>query len=220
MLENRKQSESRGKFVKANREVDNAEAESDFVYDSPTNRCSKFAQFHVGARMKLYKCLSLVVLLGIPALAVHASVTAVGDPDTLLRGTQVDATTVISSFAGTLTSASDNENFTNGTMYPFVALDLFFPSGMTYSCDNSQDPFFTTCTVTGDEVEFYGLDAPDGIPPGANYNIEVTGLPSGSFDFTGAAFGPTPEPASALLFLSGFGAMVGFLKRRSNSIAR
>jgi hypothetical protein len=172
--------------------------------------------------MKLCKCLSLVVLLGIPALAVHASVTPVGDPETILRGTQGDATTVITSFMGTLTSASNNENFTNGTMYTFVALDLFFSSSppMTYTCNNSEDPFFTTCLASGNEVEFYGLDA-DGIPSMMGFNIELIGLkPGSSVAFSGAAFGATPEPASALLFFSGLGAMVGFLKRRSDSIAR
>jgi len=135
---------------------------------------------------------------------------------------------------------SDN-CFQNESGFTFSALHLYFapnPS-LSLSCgNNSPDPFFQNCVVADDvtfngisttEITFSGLgssDFCDGDCQGIkNTDHFLVGLVTAdgttpdttdSVSYSAVADPPisaTPEPASALLFVTGIGAIALFLKR-------
>ena|ERR1700722_3765200 len=135
-------------------------------------------------------------------------------------------------------SAGDGSNtncFQNGTGTTFIALHLFLtptnPS-LPISCgNNSLDPFFQNCFVTPlggsiTEITFSGLGSSDGCGGVACKGIQnsdhfllgmvdINGNPDLTDTATYSALADlaTPEPASALLFVIGMGAIALFLKR-------
>jgi hypothetical protein len=218
--------------------------------------------------MKLYKNLTLMVLFGMTlvmlGVAAAANATAI-DPGVGLRGDGASvpvgpafsggfqttapefapfqcATTAVD---GSPTGDGSNTNcFQNVSTFTFVALTLTFDNTLlSYACDNSQDPFFTSCRndPTNHAVTFYGLGSLDyAAYVGGSGNAcdgACLGIPSGDLghflialetaDFTGPdttdmtgytavadlPVGSTPEPASALLFVIAMGAIALFLKR-------
>lgn len=192
--------------------------------------------------MRLYKYLPLMFLLGITmvmfgvASSTYATPT---DPGVGLRNDGASTPIVGTSFGGTFTDTCSNTsgdtnclNFFNNnpdsSAFTFVALHLFFndPS-LSYTCDNSLDPFFLSCTPDPSlhEITFSGLGfdatglcggevACQGIPSGGHFSLALESSDKPAFtgmaDFAG---GTTPEPASALLFVIGIGAIALFLKR-------
>jgi hypothetical protein len=193
--------------------------------------------------MKLYRVFLCFVFLGLLAGAAYSQT----DPGVGLRGdgasTPIVGTTFLGTFPGMDTTTpcptdpsgntncldyyNNNPNSPNNT---FIALHVtFLPTtpSLTYTCDNSLDPFFASCSVSGDEVTFSGVaidatggcggaDQPScvGILVGDHFSLflESTDTPG----FTGMAdlaVVTTPEPASALLFVIGIGAIALFLKR-------
>jgi hypothetical protein len=138
------------------------------------------------------------------------------------------------------TSAGDGSNtncFKNGTGTTFIALHLFFaPTTAPLSCgSNSPDPFFQNCVVADGvmfngisttEITFSGLGSTDGCGGVACKGIQntddfllglvdINGNPDLTDNVTYSAVADiiTPEPASALLFVIGMGAIALFLKR-------
>jgi hypothetical protein len=204
--------------------------------------------------MKLYKYLLLMGLLGILATGANAGSTLI-DPTIILRGgggsqpiegvgfggsypaSSTDAFACFNSDGGAL--EPDSNCFQNANEFTFTGLHLFFDnSALAFSCDNSQDPFFTNCSVSDNEVTFSGVTnnffsdfsaffAPsnncdgncDGIFGGNHFVLDIVGLPDGvTTGYTGVAdtaVTSTPEPASSLLFVIAMGAIALFLKRRS-----
>jgi hypothetical protein len=116
----------------------------------------------------------------------------------------------------------------------FVAIDLYLAPTLTYTCDNKLDPYFANCNVYNNvtfdgqlttEVTFSGVgidatglcggsgqDACQGILYNDHFSLflDTGDMPT----FIGVAeVVTTPEPASALLFVIGIGAIALFLKR-------
>jgi hypothetical protein len=218
--------------------------------------------------MKLYKNLTLMVLFGMTLVMLGMSAAANGtaiDPGVGLRGdgaselvgqtfgggfqtTATDAfVCATSKMDGSPTGDLSNTNCFQNNTATYIALNLVFtnpPSNpsLTYSCDNSLDPFFLYCSGSGNEVTFYGLsgevstdflaayvqpnDCGDGGCQGIqNLNHFLLALENldGSADVndTGITYtavadlavGSTPEPASVLLFVIAMGAIALFFKR-------
>jgi hypothetical protein len=191
--------------------------------------------------MKLYKYLVLTFLLG---MASSTYATAI-DPGVGLRGDGASTPIVGTGFGGTFTNTCSNDtpgdtnclNFFNNnpesSAFTFVALHLFFnpiPNlDLSYTCDNSLDPFFLSCTPDPSlhEITFSGLgfdatglcggeeeDGCQGIPSGGHFSIALESADTPTF--TGVAdlrVATTPEPASVLLFVVAMGAIALFLKR-------
>jgi hypothetical protein len=185
--------------------------------------------------MKIYRSLILMVLLAMAGASAYATPTSV-DPNPILRGGS-GSEPVVSTFAGAFASpAAANTGLTyfNNSGQTFTGITLDFttlfttPPGGTllYTCDNTMDPFFEFCKedpTDNNKTIFYGINADfPGIPNLADFNIALFNFPLGaSVSFIGTAngaFSATPEPASALLFLSGLGIIARFLKRRSNTV--
>jgi hypothetical protein len=203
--------------------------------------------------MRLYRVFLCFVFLGLLAGAVYSQT----DPTVGLRGDGASTAIVGTTFFGTFpgadtttpcpTDLSGNTNcldYSNNnlssptTNTTFIALHLYFaptnPS-LTYTCDNSLDPFFTSCSVSadGNEVTFSGLSSTVLLSAAVQNSCpggDCKGIPSGDVElshfslflestdkltFTGVAdlAVVTPEPASALLFVIGIGAIALFLKR-------
>ena len=182
--------------------------------------------------MRLYKYLTLMFLLGMVSAAANATAT---DPGVGLRGDGASTPILGVGFSDTFTNTCAdsnpnpetpgitncldyfNANSNNPPNNTFVALHLFFVDNplLTYSCADSLDPFFTSCIVSGDEVTFSGGG---GIPSGgvAQSHFSIFLTTGDTPAFTGVAdlaVVTTPEPASALLFVIGIGAIALFLKR-------
>jgi len=187
--------------------------------------------------MKLYKYLMLMGLLGIAATGANAGPIPI-DPGIILRGDGKSMAITGLTFAGAFPTPTgapfectsdgpQNNCFENANEFTFTAIHLFFTSSvpLTYSCDNSVDPFFTGCSVSTNEVTFGCAEGSvcQGILGGVHFSLGITGLPNGdTASFTGFAstgFSPLPEPASSLLFVIAMGAIALFLKRRSNLIS-
>ena len=195
--------------------------------------------------MKLYKNLTLMVLFGMTlvmlGMASAAYATSI-DPGVILRGDGASQQ-VGPAFAGEFPTPTDaafacptdgpqNNCFQNASSLTFIALHLFFDNAsLIYSCgDNSLDPFFLNCSVSGNEVTFSGTgfvenisaDGPsNGCGEGGCQGILNTDhflLGIDTADVTGYTavadtIGSTPEPASVLLFVIAMGAIALFLKR-------
>jgi hypothetical protein len=193
--------------------------------------------------MKLYKYLTLIVLLGMASAAYATPI----DPTIILRG-DGGSQPVGPAFAGGFqttaadpfrcTSEGDGSNtncFQNDSAFTFSAIHLFFHNPLlSYSCDNSQDPFFLSCNVSDNEVTFSGIGFDQtGLCGGGDqgpcqgitfFDHFLVGLlnPDGTPDTTDVTtyaatadplVGSTPEPASVLLFVIAMGAIALFLKR-------
>jgi hypothetical protein len=216
--------------------------------------------------MKLYKNLTLMVLFGMTlvmlGMAAAANATAI-DPGVGIRSD--GASTAIGpispdfsgTFPGTMCADPNTNTETPGITncldyfnnYPISPNNTFVGIQMTltpipnafYTCDNALDPFFTSCSVSGDTVKFFGLSSPEvdllsavpssevqpndcgtdgcqGIPSGdvtlSHFSLFLTTADTPSF--TGVAdlaVSSTPEPASVLLFVIAMGAIALFLKR-------
>ena len=189
--------------------------------------------------MKLYKYLMLMGLLGMGIAATGANAGPIPiDPGIILRGDGKSMAITGLTFAGAFPTPTgapfectsdgpQNNCFENANTFPFTAIHLFFTSSvpLTYTCDNSVDPFYTGCSVSGNEVTFGCVagSACEGIGGGAHFSLAITDLPFGdttSFrGFANTGFSPLPEPASALLFVIAMGAIALVLKRRSNLIS-
>ena len=185
--------------------------------------------------MKLYRYLMLMGLLGIAATGANAGPIPI-DPGIILRGGGGSIPITGLTFAGTFPQPAGNPSgctdpncidYNNANDFTFSAIHLFFTSSvpLTYTCDNSVDPFYTGCSVSGNEVTFACAEGSfcGGIGSGAHFSLAITDLPSGdtaSFrGFANTGFSPLPEPASALLFVIAMGAIALVLKRRSNLIS-
>jgi hypothetical protein len=191
--------------------------------------------------MKLYKNLTLMVLFGMTlvmlGMASAAYATSI-DPTVILRGDGASMRITGLAFAGAFPTPTgapfectggvpQNNCFQNANTFTFIAIHLLFNNtALTYTCDNSQDPFFTSCQATGNEVTFGGLGSVDstnacdgdcrGIPGGVNGHFEIGINTNDMITYTGMAekaSSNTPEPASALLFVIAMGAIALFLKR-------
>jgi hypothetical protein len=179
--------------------------------------------------MRSYTWLCLIILLGLGSATAQASPTGI-DPTVILRGGG-GSEPVIFAFSGAFSNpGTDNTTYQNITSQPFTGITLNFNvtagGPLTFSCgDPTLDPFFTSCMIdptNNNRIIFFGMDGGHpGIGPLIDFNVFIPDLPNPSaLTFTGTANGATaltPEPTSALLFLSGVGAIAGFLKRRSNS---
>jgi hypothetical protein len=200
--------------------------------------------------MKLYKNLTLMVLFGMILFGMASAAYATPiDPGVILHGDGKSAPIVGLIFDGAFptptgslfncpTDGSDFNCFQNANTFKFIAIHLFFTSpetSLVFSCgNNSGDPFFTSCSSSGNEVTFSGLGegwdywdenngcdgSCQGIPGGgvlSHFEIGIVGLPTGdTASFRGVADAPagtTPEPASVLLFVIAIGAIALFLKR-------
>jgi hypothetical protein len=174
----------------------------------------------------LTRFLVLGVVIGFMSLTMHAQTPV--DPTPILRGGGGSQAIIGQTFTGALlpgdTTGLNYENMTGET---FIAINLVFfgdPS-LVYSCYTGVDPllvdpFFNNCQVNGNHVLFSGLDPnhPGIGPANPHFNIFLQDLTL-PVSFDGTAFvSSTPEPEAALLFLTGLGAIAGFLKRRSNSV--
>jgi hypothetical protein len=205
--------------------------------------------------MKLYRVFLCFVFLGLLAGAAYSQT----DPTVGLRGD--GASTPIgpndTNFAGTFpgTSCADNNTNTETSVtncldyfnnYPISPNNTFVGIQMTltpisnafYTCDNALDPFFTSCSVSGDTVTFSGLSSTtvhllsaaaaqpnacgtggcQGIPSGdvgglSDFSLFLTTTDTPSFTGVADLAVVTPEPASAVLFVIGIGAIALFLKR-------
>lgn len=203
--------------------------------------------------MKLYKYFLLMSLLGIVATAANAGSTKI-DPTIILRnggGSQpiegvafggfypASESDAFACFNSDNNLEPDSNCFQNANEFTFTGLHLTFDNlSLAYSCDNSQDPFFTNCSVSDFEVTFSGVTnnffsdfsaffAPsnncdggcNGIFGGTHFVLDIVGLPDGvTTGYTGVAdtaVTNTPEPASSLLFVIAMGAIALFLKRRN-----
>jgi hypothetical protein len=129
-------------------------------------------------------------------------------------------------------------NFTGATI---VQLNLLAPGGFLFSCDNTGDPYFNTCTPTSatagpTTISFFGLDEfHNGIPSAAQVfcdgdfctpdeehlasdfiiTVGVADMPAGSsFDVTGQLV-PAAEPSTLLMVLAGG---LGFLARKRSGL--
>jgi hypothetical protein len=181
--------------------------------------------------MKIYRSLILMVLLAIAGASAYATPTSI-DPTPILRGgggSQPIGFTFFGTFA-TPTAADAGLDYENTSLQTFTGIALEFTTltpGVTLSYPNCiVQAFFEHCEVDpadNNRTIFYGI-GPDfpGITNGTHFVIALGNFPDGvSVEFTGTAngaFSATPEPASALLFLSGLGAIASFLKRRSNTV--
>jgi hypothetical protein len=187
------------------------------------------------ALMKIYRSLILMVLVAIAGASAYATPTNI-DPTPILRGgggSEPVAFTFTGAFADPA-AANAGITYLNVSGQTFTGITLEFktitnpPGGtLSYLCDNTVDPFFQHCEedpTDNNKTIFFGIGPGfPGIPNGADFNIALFDFPSGaSVTFDGTANGAvsaTPEPASALLFLSGLGMIASFLKRRSNILA-
>jgi hypothetical protein len=186
--------------------------------------------------MKIYRSLILMVLLAIAGASAYATPTSI-DPTPILRNGG-GSEPVVFTFTGAFsdpTAATTGITYQNVSGQTFTGITLEFttlsttpPDGtLSYLCDNTVDPFFTTCEedpTDNNKTTFFGIDdSHPGIPNLADFNISLGNFPDGaSVTFDGTANGSisaTPEPASALLFVSGLGMIASFLKRRSNILA-
>jgi hypothetical protein len=197
--------------------------------------------------MKLYKYLTLIVLLGMASAAYATPI----DPTIILRGGGLSIPIEGTVFGGVFpnpdsSNCGEDPNciaYHNANDFTFTGIHLTFSDSfdLAYSCDNSQDPFFTNCSVSDNVVTFSGLTnnffsafsvldssntcdgSCQGIGGGTPFILAISGLPTGATtSFTGladTAVTNTPEPASALLFVIAMGAIALFLKRRSKLIA-
>jgi len=147
---------------------------------------------------------------------------------------------------GSPTGDGSNTNCFQNVTGTFTELHLFLtPTNplLSISCgDNSLDPFFQNCVVADKimfngisttEITFSGLGSSDACGEGGCQGIQnsdhflvglvnMDGTPDTTDNATYSAVADlpaTPEPASALLFLSGLGMIASFLKRRSNTVA-
>jgi PEP-CTERM motif len=181
--------------------------------------------------MKIYKSLILMVLLAIAGASAYATPTSI-DPTPILRGGG-GSTPVVFTFTGafaTPAAANAGLDYLNisGQTFTGITLDFTTVTGgpLSYLCDNTVDPFFEHCQedpTDNNKTIFFGIGpGHPGIPNLTDFNIALFDFPSGaSVTFNGTAngaFSATPEPASALLFLSGLGIIARFLKRRSNTV--
>jgi hypothetical protein len=127
--------------------------------------------------------------------------------------------------------------FQNVSTFTFVALTLTFNDPLhpllTFGCGaNSQDPFFSSCSASGNVVTFSGVECVEdsgcgGIPSGVIDGGDVGHFRVGLVNMDGtsdtmdtnitykavADIGSTPEPASVLLFVIAIGVIALFLKR-------
>jgi len=203
--------------------------------------------------MKLYKYLMLVGLLGIATTGANAGPIGT-DPGVILRGDGLSMPITGLTFAGAFPTPTgapfqctsdgpQNNCFQNANTFTFIAIHLFFDNAaLTYTCDNSQDPFFTSCQATGNEVTFSGLGFANpsfgglgfadssnacggeigcqGIQGNNHFEIGINTNDITTYSaIADKASSKTPEPASALLFVIAIGAIALFLKRRSNLIS-
>lgn len=188
--------------------------------------------------MKLYRFFICFVFLGLLAGAAYSQT----DPGVGLRGgtTSTDITTTVFSgmFPGAPTctdpTSCADANFVdyinaipNNATIVGISLTFTTDLNLSYTCDNSLDPYFTSCSYSGDTVTFSGTGtdatglcggsesgqpACPGILSGNDFRftLDTGDAPS----FTGMAeVVTTPEPASAVLFVIGIGAIALFLKR-------
>jgi hypothetical protein len=133
------------------------------------------------------------------------------------------------------TDGTQDNCFSNASGFTFIALHLFFdPTTAPLSCgSNSLDPFFQNCVTDNviidgspkTEITFSGLGSTEGcggpcpgILDGQHFLlglVDINGNPDTTDNavYSAVADIPTPEPASALLFVIGIGAIALFLKR-------
>jgi hypothetical protein len=200
--------------------------------------------------MKLYKYLTLMILLGMASAAYATPI----DPTVILRGGTNSIPIHGLLFAGFFPQPPTDPShclspdciaYQNANDFTFTGIHLSFVDNfhLSYGCDNSQDPFFTNCSVSDNEVTFSGLTnnffsafsalessnncgdgGCQGIGGMVHFQIAISQpLPPGvTTSFTGVAdtaSSNTPEPASSLLFVIAMGAIALFLKRRSSFVA-
>lgn len=198
-----------------------------------------------GSFMKISRWLFSLVLLGLSSsLAMADSV----DPVAKLGGGNLSI--VLTSlndplFTGSFTQQGGQTivsfDFINNTTFTIgqVNLDVTDNTPLTFSIDNTGDPYFTSFSPTsptllspGDHLtlSWFGLDGTHlGIPPATSvscidgcfsspplsdflFTFTVGDVPTGgSFAFTGTLFA-VPEPPALLLVLTG-GVLLLFLKR-------
>lgn len=182
--------------------------------------------------MKLYKYLTLMILLGMASAANATSI----DPGVILRG-DGKSLQVGPAFGGEFQTPAgapfectsdgpQNNCFQNASSLTFVALHLFFDNPLlSYSCgDNSQDPFFARCDASDNEITFSGLgvvDSTNGCGEGGcqgiqnldHFEIGIDTTDNTTYSAMADTIGSTPEPASALLFVIAMGAIALFFKR-------
>ena len=187
--------------------------------------------------MKVAKLFALAALVVCSAsLAFADSVT---DPRIIIVGgggsTQVSGNT----FSGDFLFDNQQLDYQNVSGQTFLSLILTLtPDGDTGPFSCLAETYFSSCSVDGDVVSFFGGP---GIPPGENiesfaesfsaegsdcgedlshFAIEIQGLPQGtSASFDAVANSTVPEPASAVLILTGLAGVAGLRKRKSGSAA-
>jgi hypothetical protein len=189
--------------------------------------------------MRISRPLMFLVLMGLCAVAAQADGI---DPKIKLRGG--GGSTVVSDlvFTGTFDFANSSLDFINESGQNFDSLALEFTHVVgavgAFSCEATEvsDPYFTTCTASGDTIRFFGEHGTQtGIPsctPGESgcdgtlsdflllIDPALTGTESATF--TGTANSPsptaTPEPGSAVLLVTGLAGLAGLGWRRRFSM--
>jgi hypothetical protein len=188
-----------------------------------------------GVEMRIGRPLLFLVLVGLCAVAAQADGI---DPKIILRGG--GGSTVVSdlSFTGTFDAAHSSLDFINESGQSFDSLALEFTATVgelgAFSCEATEvsDPYFTNCFASGNTIRFFGENGTKtGIPscqPGVEQVCDgtfsdfflsidpaLTGTESATF--TGTA--NTPEPASAVLLVTGLAGLAGLGWRRKLSMA-
>src|SRR5262249_20202926 len=185
--------------------------------------------------MKAFRLLFAVMLLGFAGTIARADAV---DPRITIGGggscSENSLGALTQSFTGLATGCLND--FTNNTGFTLFEVVVNVTSGFTgqLSCAiGSGSPFTlftqtaTSCTffVPSDDDELEFLESLGGLPSGqgklSTFSLTFDNDPNGgggfnnnSVDVTIAQTVITPEPASALLLLTGFGALAAFRKRR------
>ncbi len=121
--------------------------------------------------MKIARLLAVVALLGFSCSVALADGTdpvfklgGGGNSEVLTSDTFAFSVNPNQEFSCNVTDVCVSLDFINFTGANVIKLNLLAPAGFTYSCDNTVDPYFTSCTpLTATPgpttISFFGLDA-------------------------------------------------------------
>ncbi|HXJ13136.1 MAG TPA: hypothetical protein VNH19_12760 [Candidatus Limnocylindrales bacterium] len=121
--------------------------------------------------MKIFRLLVLVAFLGFTCSVAMADATdpvfklgGGGNSEVLTSDTFAFSVNPNQEFSCNVTDVCVSLDFINFTGATVIQLNLLAPAGFTYSCDNTIDPYFTSCsphtaTAGPTTISFFGLDA-------------------------------------------------------------
>ena len=184
--------------------------------------------------MKAFRLLFVIIILGFAATMVRADGI---DPKITIGGggscSENSLTSLTQSFTGLATGClNDITNNTGQTLFEVVVNVTSAFTGQLSCAIGSNSPFTsfvqtsaTSCTFfvpTDDELEEFSGGLPSGQGSVSTFSLTFDNDPGGAGGFNNNSVDvtiaqtviSTPEPASALLLLTGFGALAAFRKRR------